>query len=221
MPLNITTGLAATRSFGFKSRNVAIIPASGTITQYFNLAYQFGNPSVFSWTRSGSTLNYTINSTITYCSVTTKSVSGTAPIYLIGYATSFTGSISGTTLYVSAVATGVITVGQTISGPGVAAGTTITGLGSSPGNWNGSGASFGGTGYYTVSTSQTVGTVSMIGYTPKNNVVETVSTPVWTHPKDCNCGNQNTIYEYYSLTMLDRNTASLNATSTSGSQTGC
>lgn len=58
----------------------------------------------------------------------------------------FTGSISGTVLSVTAVNSGAIAVGRTIHGSGVAAGTTITALGTGTG----------GVGTYTVSTSQTV-----------------------------------------------------------------
>ncbi|MGN6589306.1 MAG: hypothetical protein ACTHKE_03340 [Sphingomicrobium sp.] len=61
----------------------------------------------------------------------------------------FTGSISGTTLTVSAVASGALAVGQYVQG--AAAGTTITGLGTGTG----------GTGTYTVSTSQTVSSAAM------------------------------------------------------------
>jgi len=64
---------------------------------------------------------------------------------------SFTGAISGTTLTVSSVASGSIEVGQTIAGPGVAAGTKITAEGTGTG----------GTGTYTVSASQTVASESM------------------------------------------------------------
>jgi probable HAF family extracellular repeat protein len=60
---------------------------------------------------------------------------------------SFTGSISVTTLTVSNVASGTIAIGQTISGSGVAANTTITGFLS---------GTNGGDGTYTVSTSQAV-----------------------------------------------------------------
>ena len=65
---------------------------------------------------------------------------------------SFTGYISGTTFTVTSVTVGVIAVGQTIiGGPGVSvvAGTTITAYGTGTG----------GVGTYTVSISQTVGTV--------------------------------------------------------------
>lgn len=64
----------------------------------------------------------------------------------------FTGAIAGTTLTVSAFASGApLTIGQTLFGAGITAGTTITALGTGTG----------GTGTYTVSTSQTVGSESM------------------------------------------------------------
>lgn len=63
----------------------------------------------------------------------------------------FTGSISGTTLTVTAVTSGTIAVGQTISGTGISAGTTITGLGTGTG----------GTGTYTVSISQTASSTTI------------------------------------------------------------
>ena len=65
----------------------------------------------------------------------------------------YTGSISGTTLTISAVTTGVLRVGQPISGSGVTAGTTITAYGSGTG----------GAGTYTVSASQTVGSTTITG----------------------------------------------------------
>lgn len=67
----------------------------------------------------------------------------------------FTGSISGTTLTVTAVASGTIYTGSYITGTGVTAGTYITA--------NGTGT--GGTGTYTVSASQAVGstTITMQG----------------------------------------------------------
>lgn len=64
---------------------------------------------------------------------------------------SFTGAITGTTLTVTAVTGGTIQVGQVISGIGVTAGTTITGLGTGTG----------GTGTYTVSVSQTAASAAM------------------------------------------------------------
>jgi hypothetical protein len=66
-------------------------------------------------------------------------------------APAFTGSISGTTLNVTAITAGYLGVGSVISGTGVTSGTTITAI------LNGSG----GVGTYTVSVSQTVGSEAM------------------------------------------------------------
>jgi len=71
------------------------------------------------------------------------------PDYLVSFgqfAGTFTGAISGTTLTVSVLDTGVVRPGQAITGPGVSAGTTITSYGT------GTGAA----GTYTVNISQTV-----------------------------------------------------------------
>lgn len=67
----------------------------------------------------------------------------------------FTGSISGTVLTVTAVATGTIVVGQTLFGTGITENTVITALGSGSG----------GVGTYNINTSQTVGsqTINAIG----------------------------------------------------------
>jgi hypothetical protein len=65
----------------------------------------------------------------------------------------FTGSISGTTLTVSAISVGYLGVGCVVSGTGVTIGTTITAVISASG----------GVGTYTVSASQTVGSVAMTG----------------------------------------------------------
>lgn len=63
----------------------------------------------------------------------------------------FTGSLAGNILTVSAVSSGTLSIGQTISGAGVADGTVITALGTGTGL----------TGTYTVSTSQTVASESL------------------------------------------------------------
>ncbi len=69
----------------------------------------------------------------------------------VGPQAQFSGSISGTTLTVTAAGSVPLAVGQTVYGAGVAAGTTISALGTGTG----------GTGTYTVSTSQTVSSESM------------------------------------------------------------
>jgi hypothetical protein len=63
----------------------------------------------------------------------------------------FTASISGTTLDVTAVSSGVISIGQRVYASGVTSGTFITALGTGAG----------GIGTYTVGTSQTVGSMTM------------------------------------------------------------
>lgn len=80
-------------------------------------------------------------------------------------AASFTASIAGTTMTVSAVASGTLAVGQVVLGAGVAPGTTITALGTGTG----------GTGTYTISVSQTV--ASTAGLT--STLVDNFSTPVY------------------------------------------
>jgi hypothetical protein len=66
------------------------------------------------------------------------------------------GSISGNTLTVSSVSSGTLSIGQTLTGTGVTSGTTITGFGTANG----------GTGTYTVTPSQTVGSVSLTATNP-------------------------------------------------------
>lgn len=71
---------------------------------------------------------------------------------------SFTGSISGTTLTITAIASGAVALGQTISGTGITAGTTIVGFGT------GSGGNINETGTYTVNISQTVASTTISSY---------------------------------------------------------
>lgn len=63
----------------------------------------------------------------------------------------FTGAITGTTLTVASVASGTLYVGQTVQGAGVTPNTMITALGTGTG----------GAGTYTVSTSQTIASITM------------------------------------------------------------
>jgi hypothetical protein len=72
----------------------------------------------------------------------------------------FTGSISGTTLTVTAVTSGNIGIGSVISGTGITVGTTITALGSGTGS----------TGTYTVSVSQTVASTTITGTIVDTNI---------------------------------------------------
>lgn len=71
-------------------------------------------------------------------------------------AASFTGAISGTTMTVSAMVSGAIAVGNEVRGSGVTAGTLVSALGTGTG----------GTGTYTVTPSQSVGSRALTSNTP-------------------------------------------------------
>jgi hypothetical protein len=91
--------------------------------------------------KSGAGVN--VNEAGTYITNTTQTT--VAPI--------FTGSISGTTLTVTAVTQGIIGIGSILSGSGISSKTTITALVSGTG----------GTGTYTVGTTQTASSTTITG----------------------------------------------------------
>ena len=97
---------------------------------------------------------------------TIQELTGGQYIYTIGpggsVGASFTGSISGTVLTVTALASGALSSGQILSGAGIASGTAITSLGSAVGG-NGSGA----LGTYYVNLSQAIGSEAMTSYAPR------------------------------------------------------
>jgi hypothetical protein len=93
-------------------------------------------------TGSGGVGTYTVSDSQTVTSTAINSVASPAIV---------TGSISGTTLTVSAVTSGTLKIGQTIEGSGVTDGTIITAFGSGSG----------GAGTYTVSASQTVSSTTI------------------------------------------------------------
>jgi hypothetical protein len=80
----------------------------------------------------------------------------------------FTASISGNAMTVTAVTSGVIQIGQAISGLGVASGTVVTGPPPGPGQTT----TVGGAGTYTVSVAQTVNSTTLYA-----NAVATLDTP--------------------------------------------
>ena len=100
---------------------------------------------------------------------------------LPGTSVTFTGSITGTTLDVTAVASGTLAIGQLITGTGVSASppgssaTYITGLGTGTG----------GIGTYTVSVSQTVSSTTMFAFSgtgwgsPSNTTVAGTRLRLW------------------------------------------
>jgi len=90
----------------------------------------------------------TMTGVITYATDQPRLVSTAAQA---GLGAIVTGSISGTTLTVTAVTSGTLSVGLALSGTNVTAGTTITALGTGTG----------GTGTYTVSASQTAASTTI------------------------------------------------------------
>jgi len=124
-----------------------------------------------------------------------------------------TGSISGTVLTITAVTSGVLAVGSTLTGTGVTAGTTISSLGTGTGL----------TGTYNVSASQTVssttinGTTGAVSMTMNANgsvtfgvplIAVTSTTTTVSSPLAWNSGS----YQQYSLTAL-ANALTINADS--------
>jgi hypothetical protein len=122
----------------------AIIDHSGTVASISNTGQIEATlvPTDSSFTLTGPTTAIDVSASLTGTAITqTPSVTfGGQP------APQFTGSISGTTLTVSAVASGNLAIGETLYGPGIAAGTTIVGALTGTG----------GTGTYTVGLTQTV-----------------------------------------------------------------
>lgn len=83
-----------------------------------------------------------------------KKIDNTATAATVqGYKGTFTGSITTTTLTVTAIGTNGVTIGMLLTGTGVTAGTTITGYGTGAG----------GNGTYTVSVSQNVASTALTG----------------------------------------------------------
>jgi hypothetical protein len=115
---------------------VAISNAGGGSTVSSGVTAALTSGSVSSVTCGGSGAGSCANATYQQAPLITFSGGGSA---------SFTGTISGTTLTVSAVASGTIAVGQQLSGNGLTPNTIITALGTGAG----------GTGTYTITPSQT------------------------------------------------------------------
>jgi microcystin-dependent protein len=148
---NTTGGYAIT--IGGATGSTVTIPSGITAQVYCDGTNFFSS-------QTGSAGDFTVNGTLT--ATGNESITGNLNVGgslqtaagLGSYiASSFTGSISGTLLTVSAVASGQLFVGQTISGSGVTSGTTITAFGTGTG----------GVGNYTVSVSQTVASTTITG----------------------------------------------------------
>ena len=130
------------------------VPSGVTAQVYCDAANESGTGTGFYSAQTGSAGNFTVNGNLYVTGSQTDTGNFLAAGVLGAYtAASFTGGISngsggaGTTLNVSAIASGTIFIGQKITGSGVTSGTIVTGF------LSGSG----GAGTYTVNTSQLVG----------------------------------------------------------------
>ena len=140
---------------------------------YGNTAYvtpSAAATNTFNWTYNGATALPglipavgTVNR-LTEISVANTTSSAVTATVIVGSAAIFTGSISTTSLTVSATTQGTIAIGQTLytTGSGFTAGTTITAGSSSP---------------YTVSASQTVSSSTFYSSAPSAYMAYQISVP--------------------------------------------
>jgi hypothetical protein len=133
---------------------------ANTFTRYYQAGV--GTSPTTLLTAAAATQTTVIGCTI----ANTSSNPITTDVYLNAN-TSFVASISSTTMTVTFINSGTITVGMTITGSGIAAGTTITAFGSGTG----------GTGTYTVSIAQSISS-STFGANQNIYVVKAATVPV-------------------------------------------
>jgi hypothetical protein len=179
--------------------SVPLAPANGTAVSFSTTgALPSGitaNTPYYVYNRSGS--SYNLTTTAGSVQTATVSTGGT-----------FTGSISGTTLSITGISTGTVSVGQIISGTGITAGTTITAFLTGTGN----------TGTYTVSVSQTVGSITItavgtlvtVGAAPSNGDI-VIFTTTGTLPTGITAGTP-----YY---VINRTSTTFQFAVSSGSST--
>ena len=111
------------------------------------------------------------------------------PVAIASTVNSFMGTISGTTLTVSSVINGNVSVGAVLTGTGISAGTTITALGTGTGD----------TGTYTINISQTISLSTSITGVVSNSATFSALTPGSTYTitmKYSSSGEMATITAY-------------------------
>jgi enamine deaminase RidA (YjgF/YER057c/UK114 family) len=144
---NTTGGFAIT--IGGATGNAATIPNGVTTSVYCD-------GTNFYTGLSGSTGSFTVNGSLTATDITATGNFSAANGVLTAYgAAVVTGSITNSTLTVTAVSSGVLAVGQSITGTGIAANTSITAFGTGTG----------GVGTYAVSAFPTVNPTGSITIT--------------------------------------------------------
>ena len=165
--------------------------AGTTVVSQATVTITIASPAVITWASHGLTVDDVVNFTTTGAlptGITSGSDYYVKPVSVDTFQIciadgSVTGSISGTTLTVSAVTRGTIEVGQIISGSGITAGTKVTALGTGTG----------GVGTYTVSVSQTVSstTITVAGANKNGTSVNTSGTQSGVHTGKWVVGQDN------------------------------
>lgn len=146
-----TAGLDAINIDASQKVSIGNLELTGTFTSLNGLDFLDGTNQTTASYMGATNALYENNQYVysSYSITAGRSATSAGPITI--QSMSCTGSISGTTLTVSAVSAGKLWVGQEITGTGVTAGTTITALGTGTGL----------TGTYTVSASQTVASTTI------------------------------------------------------------
>lgn len=191
---------------------VATAPANGTA-----VSFSVSGAGVLPTGVTADAAYYVFNRTSTTYNLSTTAGTSLAATMTAG--ATLTGSIAGTTLTVTAVASGLITIGQVISGTGVTAGTSITALGTG----------VGGVGTYTVSASQTVASTTItavatpgvvtVATAPSNGNIVSFST-TGTLPTGIVAGTSYYVVNRTSTTFQISATSGGTAINFSGTQTG-
>ena len=120
----------------------------------------------------------------------------------------FTGEIASTTLTVTAVSSGILSVGQRVYGTGITSGTFITALGTATG----------GTGTYTVGTSQTVASMTMNSGADNTTLNDTAFLQFSTGRKSGASGNRNSVKAGDIIAKINFNAQTSNNSTGAGSR---
>ena len=146
-----TAGLDAINIDASQKVSIGNLELTGTFTSLNGLDFLDGTNQTTASYMGATNALYENNQYVysSYSITAGRSATSAGPITIQNM--SCTGSISGTTLTVTAVTDGKLWLGQEITGTGVTAGTTITALGTGTGL----------TGTYTVSASQTVSSTTI------------------------------------------------------------
>lgn len=213
--LSETTTTQALSSMTVASPTVITVPtapANGTA-----VSFSAGSGGALPTGITANAPYYVYNRTSTTYNLSTTA--GTSLTVTTNAGATFTGSISGTTLTVTAVASGLISTGQVITGGTISANTSITALGTG----------VGGVGTYTVNNSQTVSSTTItatstpgvvtVAAAPSNGDIVKFTT-TGTLPTGITAGTSYYVINRTSTTFQISATSGGSAINFSGTQTG-